>query len=257
MFKQPARQVHLDFHTSEHIPGVGNKFDEAQWQEALRAGHVNAINVFAKGHHGWTYYPTQAGKVHPSLEEDLLGQQIAACHEIGVRCPIYFTVGWSATDAEEHPEWLVRDVDGHLVATDPTLVGWATTPDARRPNFSWKYLCPSGTYLELILAQTEEICQRYAVDGFWYDICGGPVCYCEACRAAMAAKGLDPEVEADAKAYTHLKWRRLMQTCNEMVFRYHPEATIFYNGTTVMYEDWRHTAPASPHTSAFPRRPAS
>ena len=76
----PARQIHLDFHTSEHIPGVGSRFSKKQFQEALKAGNVNLINIFAKGHHSWCYYPTKAGKVHPTLEIDLLGQQIEACH---------------------------------------------------------------------------------------------------------------------------------------------------------------------------------
>lgn len=36
MRKLPARQVHLDFHTSPHIPGVGSRFDKAQFQAALK-----------------------------------------------------------------------------------------------------------------------------------------------------------------------------------------------------------------------------
>ena len=72
----PSRQIHLDFHTSEHIPGVGSQFDKRQWQEALKLGHVNLINIFGKGHHSWAYYPTKAGKMHPTLEFDLLGAQI-------------------------------------------------------------------------------------------------------------------------------------------------------------------------------------
>ena len=42
------RQVHLDFHTSEHIPEVGAKFDKQQFQDALRVGHVDSITIFAK-----------------------------------------------------------------------------------------------------------------------------------------------------------------------------------------------------------------
>jgi len=89
----PSRQVHLDFHTSEYIPGIGEKFNKKQFQEALKLGHVNQINIFAKCHHGWSYYPTEVGKVHPNLKFDLLGAEMEACHEIGVKCPIYFTVG--------------------------------------------------------------------------------------------------------------------------------------------------------------------
>ena len=52
-----SRQVHLDFHTSEHLKNVGVKFDKAAWQKSRRNAHVNSINIFAKGHHGYFYYP--------------------------------------------------------------------------------------------------------------------------------------------------------------------------------------------------------
>jgi hypothetical protein len=32
----PARQVHLDFHTSDHIADVGARFAKKQWQQGLR-----------------------------------------------------------------------------------------------------------------------------------------------------------------------------------------------------------------------------
>jgi hypothetical protein len=86
-----TRQIHLDFHTSEHIPDIGASFSKKQFQEALQTAHVNLINIFAKGHHSWSYYPTKVGMVHPNLDFDFLGAQIEACHEIGVECPIYFT----------------------------------------------------------------------------------------------------------------------------------------------------------------------
>ena len=91
----PARQVHLDFHTSQLIPGIGERFSKTQFQEALKLGKVNHINIFGKGHHGYSYFPTRVGTTHPNLEFDLLGAQMEACHEIGVKCPVYFTVGWS------------------------------------------------------------------------------------------------------------------------------------------------------------------
>ena len=99
MQKLSARQVHLDFHTSENIGNVGAAFDKRDFQKALQLGNVNSVTVFAKCHHSWSYYPTRVGKRHPNLKIDLLGQQIEACHEIGIRAPIYYTVGWSAHDA--------------------------------------------------------------------------------------------------------------------------------------------------------------
>ena len=102
---EPTRQVHLDFHTSEHIPGIGSEFDKKQFQEALQIGRVNLINIFAKCHHSWSYYPTKVGMPHPNLTCELLVQQIEACHEIGVLAPIYYTVGWSSHEEWPYPAW--------------------------------------------------------------------------------------------------------------------------------------------------------
>lgn len=228
----PARQVHLDFHTSQWIPEVGARFDPIQFQQALKLGRVNWINLFAKCHHSWSYYPTAVGRPHPNLKFDLLGRQIEACHEIGVRCPFYFTVGWSATDAEEHPEWCVRTKDGSMAT-----INWdeKAAPTDRRPIVSWKFLCPSGAYRELILRQTEELCRRYPVDGFWYDINNAsPPCYCANCRQAMAGEGVDVANDTAVAKFNARKWKSFFSAARAMVARYHPQATVFFNGTTVL-----------------------
>ncbi|MBQ3177661.1 MAG: beta-galactosidase, partial [Clostridia bacterium] len=82
------RQVHLDFHTSEKIPGIGSRFSKEQFQHALKIGHVNSITIFSKCHHGWAYHPSEANEIHPELDFDLLGAQIEAAHEIGVKTPV-------------------------------------------------------------------------------------------------------------------------------------------------------------------------
>jgi len=229
---EPSRQVHLDFHTSEHIPGIGSRFHKEQWQQALQLGRVNLINIFAKGHHGWSYYPTQIGHVHPHLDFDLLGSQIAACHEIGVRAPIYFTVGWSANDAEEHPEWCLRDEDGSIHAGS---WDWSAGPETPKPTFSWKSLCVGTPYHDLIRAQTEELCRMYDVDGLWYDIyqvTGG--CYCEYCQRGMRERGLDPSNPDDAMQYRVDTVRAHADDLRELVLSYHPEASVYFNGITTL-----------------------
>ncbi|MEZ4638414.1 MAG: hypothetical protein R2873_29480 [Caldilineaceae bacterium] len=47
------RQIHLDFHTSEAIGGIGAAFDAEAWAEQLAAAHVDSITCFARCHHGW------------------------------------------------------------------------------------------------------------------------------------------------------------------------------------------------------------
>jgi len=229
----PSRQVHLDFHTSEYIPGIGEKFNKKQFQEALKLGHVNQINIFAKCHHGWSYYPTEVGKVHPNLKFDLLGAEMEACHEIGVKCPIYFTVGWSARDAEEHPERTMRTISGAIA---PDGYNFNAKPGDARPNYSWKRMDASaGTpYHEMIMKQVEEICKRYKdVDGFWFDIYHvEKLNYNQYAMARMKKEGIDISNPKAVERSHALALKAHMKELRELVAKYHPEATVFFNSAT-------------------------
>src|SRR5437763_16303181 len=98
-----TRQVHLDFHTSPHIREVGIDFDPEEFVRTLQAAHVNSITVFAKCHHGYSYYPTKVGTPHPYLKRDLLGEMLAACHQAGIRAPVYTTAVWGELAWATHP----------------------------------------------------------------------------------------------------------------------------------------------------------
>ena len=227
----PSRQVHLDFHTSELIPGIGEKFDKKQWQETLKTGHVNQINIFAKCHHGWSYYPTKVGTMHPNLKFDLLGAQIEACHEIGVVCPIYFTIGWSAKDAEIHPEWCSRNLDGSYMGYNYDMNAKPSDP---KPYASWKFLCPAygGPYHELIKQQVTEICSMYPIDGMWFDIYfHRSGCYCDNCLKRMRQEGIninDPVAVANSTA---LAYKAHMKELRNIISSLRPEATVYFNNT--------------------------
>lgn len=229
----PSRQVHLDFHTSEFIPGVGEKFSKKQFQEALKVGHINQINIFAKGHHSWSYYPTKVGKIHPSLKFDLLGAEMEACHEIGVACPIYFTVGWSARDAEEHPEWCARKKDGSYLVS---AWDFDAAPDSPKPTYSWKWMCPAsgGAYNEFVKTQVEEICKRYPnIDGFWFDIyhVADMGCYCENCVKRIKQEGVDLNDKEAVIRSTALAIKKHQKELRELVAKYHPKADVYFNAT--------------------------
>ena len=73
------RQVHLDFHTSEHIPNIGIDFKKEEFAEQLKKAHVDSITCFARCHHGWLYYPSKKHPelIHPELKNhNLLLEQI-------------------------------------------------------------------------------------------------------------------------------------------------------------------------------------
>lgn len=229
----PARQVHLDFHTSQLIPGIGERFSKEQFQEALKLGRVNHINIFGKGHHGYSYFPTEKGSMHPHLDFDLLGAQMEACHEIGVKCPIYFTVGWSVLDAEEHPEWVIKHKNGEMATINLDL----NAPDSEiRPHYSWKCLDPTigGGYHEYIKECVREICEKYKeLDGFWFDIYHIiPASYTDYSIKRMKSEGIDmDDREAVERSYA-LAMKAHMKALRKLVASYHPEATVYFNSAT-------------------------
>lgn len=179
----PWRKIHLDYHNSAYMPSVGEAFDADEFGDRLVEGHVNAIVVFAKDMHGYFYYPSSYGPVHPGLKHDLLGEQVAACRKRNIKVYAYYCVTWDNYLAEHHPEWLVfkRDRSTYLPAFDQ--------PPA------WTALCLShNDFVETVMAHAHEILTRYDLDGIWYDMplpIGGE-CFCSTCLTTLRDAGLDP-----------------------------------------------------------------
>lgn len=229
MFKLSPRQVHLDFHTSPLIEGIGVNFGKENFQQALKQGNISSVTMFAKCHHSMCYYPTKVGIMHPHLKFDLLGRMLDAAHEIGVNAPIYITAGWSAVDAENHPEWWVKKIDGSVSTMNYDMT---KGENDSRPNCSWINLCLNdGSYAKHIYDHTREICDMYSrVDGIFYDICGiGDQCYCDECVAGMKELGFNPKDENDGKKYYIIKRQAFMEKCAEIIREKHPSASWFFN----------------------------
>jgi hypothetical protein len=171
--------------------------------------------------------------MHPNLKFDLLGAEMEACHEIGVKCPIYFTVGWSALDAEEHPEWCIRKKDGAIATLNYDSFA---KPTDKKPFYSWKCLDASvgGPYHEYIKKQVEEICKRYKnLDGFWFDIYHIiPASYSEFSLRRMKQEGIDLNDKAAVEHSFALALKAHMKELRELVAKYHPNATVFFNSAT-------------------------
>ena len=226
----PLMQTHLDFHTSPDVCGIGSRFSKDNFQKALKAGNLDSITVFAKCHHSMCYYPTKVGTMHPGLDFDLTGAMVDAAHEIGVRAPVYITAGWSHYDSMMHPEWRSVSKDGSYTSNESMPVEGCG--DAFKPNYSWYMMCLNdGEYAQHIYEITEEISKRYKVlDGLFYDICFmEEACFCPTCKKGMTEMGLNPENEEDAKKYLIIKRQVFMTKCTDILRKYHPDATIYFN----------------------------
>lgn len=222
--------VHLDFHTSPDIEGIGSKFNKEEFTKTLLDAHVDLITVFAKCHHGYCYYPTKVGTPNPNLKFNLLKEQIDACHSVGIKAPIYITMGWSKLDADEHPEWHHKD----FWTGESVIYGSKTCVDIDAPinDCTWTTLCPVGGYKEHLMEITKEVCENFDIsDGIFYDICFiHDSCVCDSCKAGMTEMGMDPTKLEDVKKYFVIKRQEMMKDLNDLIHSYNKDAHIFYNG---------------------------
>ena len=213
------RQIHLDFHTSEHIEGIGADFDPEEFAAVLKAAHVDSITCFARCHHGWIYYDTRLNpeRRHPHLVRNLLAEQIEACHAHGIRVPVYTTVQWDHYTANEHPEWLVLDERGAPRGTP-----------LYEPGF-YRPLCVNSPYREFLKAHLREIIEMLPIDGLFLDIVQPQDCSCRYCRRLMEEAGLDPASEADRRRFGLLTINEFKREISRFIHDLNPALSIFFN----------------------------
>lgn len=198
-FDLPHRQIHLDFHTSEHISGVARSFDADAFVTTLKEAHVDSVTVFALCHHGWSYYPTRVGEAHPYLERpDLLGEMVQACAKYGIETPIYISVQWNERLAREHPEWRVCDATNsaqHIAPDDQSAL--------RQLSPTWHTMCLNQPeYVDHLLDTAREVTREYHPTGLFFDIVVPRDCVCQACLDDMHKAGLDPLNPADRRVHS-------------------------------------------------------
>ncbi|MGD0088747.1 MAG: alpha-amylase family protein [Planctomycetota bacterium] len=215
------RQIHLDFHTSPLIPDVGAEFDPDVFAETLAEARVNWVTLFAKCHHGMSYYPTKAGTRHPTLKSDLLGRQVEACRKRGIVTPAYISVRVDEHNAHLHPEWIGRLKENKVWKWGDALAA------------GWYNLCMNHpAYVEELAAQAVEVLKWYDVEGIFFDMCYNPDpgCYCPRCFDAMRRLGLDFSSDADHRKYEYILTRKYTRRLAQAVRAVKPEATLFFNG---------------------------
>ncbi|MBP8951010.1 MAG: beta-galactosidase trimerization domain-containing protein [Armatimonadetes bacterium] len=214
------RQIHLDFHTSEVIPGIGSEFDADEFADTLKAAHVNSVTCFSRCHHGMIYHDTAKfpERRHPNLTCNLLKEQIDACHARDIRVPIYITVQWDLFTVKQHPEWVVVDENGCFPGTKPFEAGF------------YRRLCLNSPYVDEVLEpQTLEVCETMPVDGFFFDIVSATPCCCQYCIEGMKADGLDPANAEHRAQYADKVLFTFQQRLFDSVRAVCPEATVFFN----------------------------
>ena len=224
------RQIHMDFHTSEKIAGVGERFDADVFADTLQNAHVNSVTLFGRCHHGLLYYDSKRFPelVHPGLtQKNLLERQIDACHKRGIRAPVYTTVQWDYYMSQAHPEWVCLAPDGSLLD--------ACAPDGRSGVYEagfYRTLCVNTPYRDFLKAQIADMFESLTpprVDGLFLDIVTVEDCSCAYCVRGMLENGMNPEKKEDRIRYARCMMTEFKRDMTAFIRSMKPDVSIFYN----------------------------
>lgn len=224
-YKTRSRQVHLDFHTSPLIEGIGKDFNKEEFGEVLEKARVNSITCFARCHHGYLYYDSKINKerIHPNLvNKNLLKEQIEACHERNIKAPIYLPVQWDKFTYDEHPEWVSKDLDGNIIKGE-----------GGKPGF-YEFLCVNTPYRDFLKNHVREILEMFPeADGLFFDIVMVVPCACENCKKSMEELGIDYTIKGERLKFSEKMLNEFKYEMTEFVKEINENVTIFYNGSHI------------------------
>lgn len=223
----PNREIHLDFHTSGMIPGIGSAFDPAAFANTFKEAGVTGVCLFSRGHHGWCYYPTEIGENHPHSQiEDLLGEQYRALQNVGIVPSLYTTVCWDERQSELHPEWLCQRENGAVMKMH------SLTNEVLGPfGAGWRFLCWNSPYRDYVAAQSVEVVKRHPdADYLFVDILfNHEPCCCPHCIKRMQEHGLNAKSPTDRMKNSIDSAREFMEFLNAAVHEIVEDMPMFYN----------------------------
>ena len=210
------REAFIDFHTGACGRDMMANFDAEQYVDTLIKANANRHVSFIKDHHGWAYYPTEAGARHPHLKGDMFGQIAAECHRRGMPVMAYYNVTRDGVAFDENPDWRQTKRDGSFVV-----------------GRHIKHVCVNSPYVpERMWPMVDETMASYPfIKGFFFDatVFMPGTCFCEYCKRKMELEGVNPDRAAEVSAFRIKSLREHVDTTSERVQAKIPDAAIYYN----------------------------
>jgi hypothetical protein len=215
----PWRKVHIEYHTSRHMPRLAERFNADEFGDQLLRAHVNGATVFAKDMYGYSYFPSTHGRMHPNLSFDLLGAQVAALRKRKISVLAYYMLTWNPELAERHPDWLIVHQPGDKSRPKPQAISEqqkafmnTLKPDAPRRSkaparsktaeppaedkgyrpYMWQFCICREAFVQGELDLIGELVSKYELDGVWLDGGGSSPCYCDECVRQLRKRNRDP-----------------------------------------------------------------
>lgn len=169
-YRTAWRRNVVDMHIADWDERFMSRFDPANYVEMLKLAKAQSAVLYAHGHAGTCFYPTQVGHMHRGLKgRDVFGETARLCHENGIAVVCYMSLIYDAWAYETHPDWRIMRCDGKPAAF----------------NMRYGVCCPNSPYREHMAGQVQELCTIYDFEGMRFDMTfwpPGALCYCRHCR---------------------------------------------------------------------------
>lgn len=195
----------VDYYPEPQFRPYGSAATRENVLLALQALDLGYICVYAKGHSGYTTWPSSLRTRHNMLGQDMPRLFRDVTREAGTRLFFYYSGLVDGIAGLRHPDWRMLNPDG----SDKQLF----SDFGFFPAFG---LCPLSPYFdEWVSVQLRELICGYEPDGIWVDGDWPGPCYCPRCRARFREDSgwTEPWREAvgraDFSATYKLTWNRI------------------------------------------------
>jgi hypothetical protein len=213
----PKWALFFDFHTMPANPDVGRCFDVDAITDWFVECGADFVLFPARCNLGMAYYPTKLGIPHPSMEGDLFGSLVAACHAKGIAISAYINVGLSHEEAYRHRDWTVLRADGRMYG------------QPFNDSFC-RQMCYNTEYAGHVIGMIREVVEWYHVDGLFLDCFHTEPCIGIECMEKMRTEGVDWDDPEQLNDFNYHKMLSMAQRITDTVRAIDPELLLYYNG---------------------------
>lgn len=139
----------------------------------LRDLELGYLCIYAKGHSGYTTWPSSLRTQHNRLAQDMPRFFREVTRETNIRLVLYYSGMLDGIAGLRNPDWRMHNIEGDEIRMfDDFKVFMAYSN------------CPhSGYFDEWVAVQLRELIEGYDPDGIWVDGDWGGPCYCPRCQA--------------------------------------------------------------------------
>ncbi|MBQ6824339.1 MAG: alpha-L-fucosidase [Clostridia bacterium] len=215
--KKFNRALHFDFHTPPGIENLFGNFDAERFAEQLADAKIEFVNITARCNMGFSYYNTKVGKKYAGLgDRDPFREILDACHKRGIGVTAYLNLGLNHEMAADHLDWLKIDQEGRVYQPN------------KKDSF-FRVMCHNTPYRAHFLEEIKEVC-AYDIDGLFCDCFCLKPCYCPACMADMAKRGVDATDEAAVLDYQNKVRFEVAKGIYEALGEKKGKIKLYFNG---------------------------